>query len=95
MLRPIGARAVIQRIKDTNSKIIIPESNILRGDVYVPAVVLAVGDGAYLENGEKVPVSVKPGDKVLVPERVGYHVRQGDQEYIIINERDIIAVLEE
>lgn len=94
MLRPIGARVLLKKIHPKkDSPIIIPKN--LNKDVYVMAEVVAVGDGAYLESGEKVPVAVRPGDKVVVPSKVGYTLEEDDQEYIMINERDIVAVIEE
>lgn len=94
MLRPVGARVLLKKIPKKDSPIIIPESHALRMDVFIPAEVVAVGDGAYLESGEKVPVAVKPGDKVLIPEKVGYTINENGQEFVMINERDIVAVIE-
>lgn len=93
MVKPVGARVLI-RYKEDDGRIVIPET--VRGEKWelTTAEVVAVGDGALLETGRKVPVCVKPGDVVLVPRNTGYTLRIDGQDYVMINERDVAAVVE-
>lgn len=58
------------------------------------AEVVAVGPGAKNDDGKVVPVSVKPGDKVITSKYSGTEVKIDDTEYTIVKESDILAVLE-
>ena len=91
--KPIGARLVIKRIDPPDKgTIIIPPSVQKRETRPVFAEVVEVGSGAYLETGQKVPVSVERGDTVLVPSNTGYQILENGKEYWVINERDVIAI---
>lgn len=92
-IRPVGARLLVKRT-GSNSKLVIPESKEVRDWILVPAEVVAVGEGAVLESGGRVPVVARPGQVVLIPSNVGYRVVDSGEDYIIINERDVVAVLE-
>ena len=90
----LGSMCLVEEIKydaETASGIIIPgkdKEHTSRG------IVLKTGEGSILENGNKVPVSVKPGDHVLYTSFSGYPVKVKDTDedkYLIINERDIIC----
>lgn len=91
-VHPLGARAVIKYLPP-DSALVIPESRHVRDWVLVPAQVVAVGKGAYLEDGRLVPPAVKPGDRVLVPDNVGYTLPCADGTYYIINDRDVVCCL--
>ena len=91
MIKPLGDRVVV-KVKE-------PE-NQTRGGIYVPtaevsnqATVVAVGPGKVLENGQTVPPEVKVGDKVLFQQYTGTKVTVEDEEYLILHEGEIIAVL--
>lgn len=58
------------------------------------AKVIAVGSGRRLKNGQVVPLSVKKGDTVLFGKYSGSEVRIEKEEYLILGERDILAILE-
>jgi chaperonin GroES len=58
------------------------------------AKVIAVGSGRRLKNGQVVPPSVKKGDTVLFGKYSGSEVRIEKEEYLILGERDILAILE-
>jgi chaperonin GroES len=58
------------------------------------AKVIAVGSGRRLKNGKIVPLSVKKGDTVLFGKYSGNEVRIEKEEYLILGERDILAILE-
>jgi chaperonin GroES len=56
-------------------------------------VVVAVGPGK-VEKGEKTEMQVKEGDKVIYSKYAGTEVKYGDEEYIIVTQNDIIAIVE-
>lgn len=64
-----------------------PEENI-------ECEVLQVGEGKYDDFGRRVPMSVKPGDKILVNQHQKQRIRIEDQDYIVLNDEHIRAVLE-
>jgi len=92
-IHPVGARLLVKRIKP-DSKLVLPEPKDLRDWVLVPAEVIAVGEGAVLESGERVPVIARPGQTVLIPSNVGYRITDSGEDYIMLNERDVVAILE-
>ncbi|XP_013140243.1 PREDICTED: 10 kDa heat shock protein, mitochondrial-like [Papilio polytes] len=95
-LIPLLDRVLIKRaeaITKTAGGIVIPEkaqSKVLHGEV------IAVGPGARKENGEFIPVLVKVGDKVLLPEYGGTKVSldNDDKEYHLFRESDILAKIQ-
>lgn len=94
-LRPLGDRVVVKPFtKDevTKSGIIIPDTidkeRPERGEV------IAVGPGKTLENGSTAPMGVKVGDKVVFKKYSPDEVKVDDQEYLVISESDIMAVIE-
>lgn len=93
MLRPLGDRVVVKRIEEeakTKGGIVLPDTakeKPQRGKV------IAVGSGRMLDNGTKVPLEVKQGDTVLFAKYGGTEVEIDGEEYIILSERDLLAVL--
>lgn len=91
----IGARVCVLERKNTDkleSGIIIPgreKEPTFRGTV------IKVGNGALLENGERVPMQVKVGDDVIYTNWSGSPIEVDGEIYTILNERDIICVLED
>jgi chaperonin GroES len=57
--------------------------------------VIAVGDGKLDDNGKRTPVSVKSGDKVLFAKYAGTEIKIDDEDYLILAEKDILAVVSE
>jgi len=60
--------------------------------------VVAVGDGAILENGTRVPMRVKEGDRVIYSAFSGSPIKEkadDPEEYLILNERDILCIIED
>lgn len=93
----LGARVLVEEQRDSNeseSGILLPgqeKKKTNRGRV------LAVGDGAILENGQRVPMKVKVGDFVLYSSFSGSPVKEketDDDIFLILNERDILCVVE-
>ncbi|MCU1232198.1 MAG: chaperonin Cpn10 [Candidatus Solibacter sp.] len=81
----------------------LDEGEQVRGGIIIPdtakekpqqAEVKAVGSGKLLENGERVPVDVKPGDRILFGKYGGAEIRIDDKEYLILREDEILGILE-
>lgn len=93
-LKPLGDRVVLKHQdaeEKTQSGIILPDSAKEKPQA---AIVVAVGPGKE-ENGHKVEMQVKEGDKVIYSKYSGTDVKFEDEEYTIVSQNDIIAVLEE
>lgn len=97
-IRINGARLLVkeQKLEDeTSSGIIIQGRSKQQTNI---GTVIKVGDGAMLENGTKVPVNVKPGETVIYSSFSGSPIKEkadDPDEYIILNERDVLCVIEE
>jgi chaperonin GroES len=93
VLRPLGDRVVVKRIEEeakTKGGIVLPDTakeKPQRGKV------IAVGSGRVLDNGTKVPLEVKEGDTVIFAKYGGTEIEIDGEEYIILSERDLLAVL--
>jgi chaperonin GroES len=93
-VRPLHDRILVQRLEDKEEKsgggIIIPDSakeKPQRGKV------TAVGNGKTLDDGTRVELEVKKGDKVLFGKYAGTEVKLDGDEYLILREDDILAVI--
>lgn len=91
-IKPLGNRVLVQRSKAQTSKggILLPDSAQERPR---EGVVLAAGPGKMNENGQLDPISLKVGDRVLFGAYAGTEVKQGDEEYLILAEDDILGIL--
>lgn len=93
-LKPLGDRVVLKEAvaeETTKSGIVLP-SQAKEKPQY--ADVVEVGPGAVVD-GEKVPMEVKVGDKVIFQKYAGTEVKLGDDEYIVIKQDSILAIVEE
>ncbi len=93
-LRPLGDRVIVKRIEEeekTKGGIIIPDT---AKEKPIEGEVIAVGDGKLLDNGQKVPLEVKKGDRVLFGKYAGTEVKIEGEELLIMREDDVIAVVE-
>ena len=93
-IRPLHDRVVVKRWeeeKTTPSGIVIPDT---AAEKPIKGEVVAVGNGKLLENGELRPLDVKEGDKVLFGKYAGTEVKIDGQEYLIMNEDDIVGIFE-
>lgn len=94
-VKPLADRVLIRRIEEEEVKkggIIIPDTakeKPQKGEV------IAVGPGRLDENGKRIPMEVKEGDRVLFSKYAGTEVKIGDEEYLIMREDDILAIIEE
>ncbi|RYO95837.1 hypothetical protein DL764_007589 [Monosporascus ibericus] len=94
-LVPLLDRVLVQRVKaeaKTASGIFLPESSVKELN---EAKVLAVGPGAMSKDGQRVPMSVTSGDRVLVPQFGGSPVKVGEEEYQLFRDSDILAKINE
>jgi chaperonin GroES len=94
MLQPLGARVLVQRLEAEEKSaggIILPEAAQERPR---EGKVVAVGPGQLDDNGEPMGMSVKEGDIVIYASFGGTEVKIDGEEYLIINEDDILAVRE-
>ena len=94
MLKPLGDRIII---KPTAAE------EITKGGIVLPDTakekpregeVIAVGPGKVQDNGVKVPMDVKVGDKVMYSRYGGTEVKVGADEYVILRQDDVLAVSE-
>ena len=89
-------RVLVQRLKPatkTSTGIYIPEKN---QEKLNQATVIAVGPGiTNTTTGQVIPVSVKAGDKVLLPSFGGNPVKVGEEEYLLYTDTEILAKIEE
>jgi chaperonin GroES len=93
-LKPLGERVVLKHQEaeeKTKSGIFLPDSAKEKPQA---AVVVAVGPGKE-ENGNTEAMQVKPGDKVIYSRYSGTEVKFEEEEYVIVSQSDIIAVVEE
>lgn len=94
-LRPIGDRVVVKIIEQeekTKGGIVLPDTAKEKPQ---QGKVIAVGTGRILDNGQKVPLEIKEGDRVIFAKYAGTEVKIEGEEYLILSERDILAVIEE
>jgi chaperonin GroES len=92
-LKPLGDKVVLRQQEaeeKTQSGIILPDSAQEKPQA---AVVVAVGPGKE-EDGHKIEMQVKEGDKVIYSKYSGTEVKYDEEEYIIVSQKDIIAVVE-
>jgi len=92
-LKPLGDRVVLKPLRDeekTKGGIVLPDTakeKPQKGEV------VAIGSGRLLENGERAPLEVKVGDRVIFSKYAGTEIKIEGEEYLIVYERDILAVL--
>ena len=93
-IRPLHDRVVVTRIE---------EKEAVRGGIIIPDTakekpqegeVVAVGDGKILENGTRVAMDVKKGDRILFGKYSGSEVKLDGQEFLIMREDDILAIID-
>ena len=94
-LKPLGDRLVIKPIpKDevTKSGIVLPDTAKEKPQ---EGKVISVGDGRRDDNGKRIPMDVKTGDKVIFAKYAGTEFKLDDEELLILSEKDILAILED
>jgi chaperonin GroES len=92
-VRPLHDRLLIRRIEEKETAkggIIIPDTAREKPQ---EGKVLAVGNGKILENGTKVALDIKVGDKILFGKYSGTEIRLDGEEVLILREDEVLAVL--
>ena len=92
-LRPLGDRVVVkpvEREERTKSGIVLPDTAKEKPQ---EGMVEAVGTGRILDNGTKVPMELQVGDKILYAKYAGNEFKVDETEYLIISEKDVLAIV--
>lgn len=93
MIKPLGDRIIVKPTAGeevTKGGIVLPDTAKERPQ---EGEVIAVGPGKVLESGAKVPVEVKVGDKVIYSKYGGAEVKIKGDEYVILRQDDVLAVI--
>jgi len=93
-IRPLGDKILVKRVEaetQTATGIFLPESAKEKPQ---EAEVIAVGDGKVLDSGERADFQVKVGDTILLGKWGGTEVKIEGEEYLILTEDDVLAVLD-
>ena len=92
-IKPLGDRVVVkvlEKEETTKSGIVLPEAAKEKPQ---EGEVLAVGSGELVE-GKRIPLEVKVGDRVIYSKYAGTEVKMDGQEYLILRQSDILAIVE-
>ncbi|NWG22343.1 MAG: co-chaperone GroES [Chloroflexi bacterium] len=95
-IRPLADRVVVkpvEREEKTKGGIFLPDT--ASKERPMEGTVLAVGEGRIDDNGRRVPMNVKPGDKVVFAKYSGTEFKVDDVEYLILSEKDILGIVED
>jgi len=93
-LQPLGDRVVIKPLNQeevTKSGIFLPDTAREKPQ---EGEVLAIGPGRVLDNGQRLKLELKKGDKVLYAKYAGTEFKLEEDELLIVSERDVLAVLQ-
>ena len=93
-VRPLGEKVLIKRVEvegKTAGGIVLPDT---AKEKPKEGKVIAIGDGRILKSGERAKVQVKKGDRVLFSSYGGTEVRIDGEDYLLMSEDDILAVIE-
>jgi len=94
-IKPLHDRVIVRRLDET--------SNQTAGGLFIPdsakekpqeGEVIAAGDGKYKENGERQPLDVKAGDRVLFGKYSGSEIKIDGEELLIMREDEILGIIE-
>jgi chaperonin GroES len=94
-IKPLGDRVVVERVEAeemTAGGIVLPDT---AKEKPKQGLIVAVGDGGLSDKGERIPMRVKKGDRVVFASFAGTEVTLGDQEYLIVREEDVLGILKE
>jgi chaperonin GroES len=94
-IKPLQDRILVKRIEEeekTKGGIIIPDAAKEKPQ---EGKVVAVGDGKYLDNGQKLALTVKVGDKILFGKYSGSEIKVDGEEHLIMREDDVLGIVED
>lgn len=92
--RPLHDRILVKRVEEetkTKGGIIIPDT---AKEKPIEGKVMAVGSGRVGEDGKRIPLEIKKGDRILFGKYGGTEVKMDGEEYLIMREDDILGILE-
>ncbi len=95
-IRPLADRVVVkpvEREEKTKGGIYLPDT--ASKERPMEGTVLAVGEGRIDDNGKRIPMNVKPGDRVIFAKYSGTEFKIDDVEYLILSEKDILGIIQE
>jgi len=93
-IRPLHDRILVKRVE---------EQEVRKGGIIIPDTakekpqegkVIAVGNGKVTEDGKKIPLDVKAGDRILFGKYSGSEVKVEDEEYLILKEEDVLGIID-
>jgi len=93
-IRPLHDRVVVRRMAEERTSpggIVIPDS---AAEKPIQGEVIAVGNGKVLDNGDRRPLDVKVGDRILFGKYSGTEVKVSGEEVLVMREEDIMGVIE-
>lgn len=93
-MKPLNEHVIVKPLskeEKTDSGIILPDTVKEKPE---QGEIIAVGPGKLLENGQRAAMSVKVGDKVIFTKYSPNEIKVGNQEYLVLNESDILAIIE-
>jgi chaperonin GroES len=94
-IKPLADRILVKRIEEeqkTKGGIIIPDAAKEKPQ---EGMVVATGDGKVLENGQKLALTVKVGDKILFGKYSGSEIKVDGDEHLIMREDDVLGIVED
>lgn len=92
-IRPVGDRVVVKpaaKEEVTKSGIVIPDTAKEKPQ---EGIIVAVGTGRLLDNGERVALDVREGDRVLFAKYGGTDFKMDGEEFLVLKENDILAII--
>ncbi|MFO3689356.1 co-chaperone GroES [Staphylococcus felis] len=95
MLKPLGSRIVVERKEQeqtTKSGIVLTDTAKEKSN---EGVVVAVGPGRTLDNGQRLEMEVNVGDRVVYDQYAGIEIKRDDTKYLVLNEEEVLAIIEE
>jgi chaperonin GroES len=93
-VRPLHDRLIVKRLEEeekTKGGIIIPDT---AKEKPIEGKVIAAGTGRLNKDGKKMPMEVKTGDRILFAKYGGTEVKMDGEEYLMMKEEDVLAVIE-
>jgi chaperonin GroES len=93
-IRPLQDRIIVQRVEEeakTKGGIIIPDS---AKEKPAEGKIIAVGNGKTADDGKRIPLEVKEGDRILFGKYSGKEVKVEGEEYLIMREDDVLGVIQ-
>ena len=92
-LTPLNDHIIVERLEaqsTTKGGIVLPDT---AKEKPKEGLVIAVGEGRLTEDGQRIPVQVKPKDRIIFSSYAGTEVKYGGEDYLIVREDEILAVV--